>query len=46
VVREPGRKIIPIQTEGITMKMLIDDQWVEASDKAWMEIRNPELRGA
>ena len=23
------------------MKMYIDDQWVEASDKAWMEIRNP-----
>jgi len=23
------------------MKMLIDSQWVEASDGAWMEIRNP-----
>jgi acyl-CoA reductase-like NAD-dependent aldehyde dehydrogenase len=23
------------------MKMYIDDQWVESSDKAWMEIRNP-----
>ncbi|MHB8135137.1 MAG: aldehyde dehydrogenase family protein [Anaerolineaceae bacterium] len=23
------------------MKMFIDDQWVEASDKAWMDIRNP-----
>jgi len=23
------------------MKMLIEGQWVEASDKAWMEIRNP-----
>jgi acyl-CoA reductase-like NAD-dependent aldehyde dehydrogenase len=23
------------------MKMFIEDEWVEASDKAWMEIRNP-----
>ena len=23
------------------MKMLIDSQWVEASDGAWMDIRNP-----
>ena len=23
------------------MKMYLDDQWVEASDKVWMEIRNP-----
>jgi lactaldehyde dehydrogenase len=25
----------------MTMKMLIDGKWVEASDGAWMEIRNP-----
>jgi acyl-CoA reductase-like NAD-dependent aldehyde dehydrogenase len=23
------------------MKMFIDDQWVESSDKVWMDIRNP-----
>ena len=32
--------LIQLESEG-KMKMFIDDQWVEASDKAWMDVCNP-----